>query len=94
MEKPTRMAFILISFPKGSRAFLDTISLISKYEPFLLGSVQVPDPDNAQDSIFGILVRASTDQLGAITGSLGKVPGVKVKSAVLPIDENGSKNRL
>jgi len=30
------------------------------------------------------LVKANTDQLGAITGSLGKITGVKVKSAVLP----------
>lgn len=86
MQKPTRMAFILISFPKGSRSFLEVVSLISKFESLLLGSLQVPDPDS-KDSIFGILVKADTDQLGAITGSLGKIPGVKVKSAVLPMKE-------
>ena len=86
------MAFILISFSKGSRAFLDVVSLISKFESFLLGSIHVPSPDN-EDSVFGILVKANTDQLGAITGSLGKIPGVKVKSAVLPMKEkNDSKS--
>jgi hypothetical protein len=86
MEKSTRMAFILISFPRGSRAFLEVISLIGKFEPLFLGSIHVPNPDN-EESIFGVLVKASTDQLGAITGSLGKISGVKVKSAVLPMDE-------
>ena len=86
MEKPIRMAFILISFPKGSRAFLEVVSLISKFESILLGSIHVPSQEKGE-SIFGILVKANTDQLGAVTGSLGKIQGVKVKSAVLPKEE-------
>ena len=86
MNKPIRMAFVLVSFSKGSRAFLEVVSLLSKFESFLLGSIYVPGAKN-DDAIFGILIRANTDQLGAITGSLGKIQGVKVKSAVLPIDE-------
>jgi len=93
MQKPTRTAVILISFPKGSKAFLEIVSLISKFEALLLGSVHVLNQDK-KNSIFGILVQADTDQLGAITGSLGKIPGVKVKSVVLPTDENDSKNRV
>ena len=80
------MAFVLISFPRGSRAFLEVVSLISKFEALLFGSVHVIDLEK-KESIFGILVKADTDQLGAITGSLGKIPGVNVKSAVLPADE-------
>ena len=83
MEKPIRMAFILISFPKGSGAFLKIISLISKFESLFLGSIHVPDLEN---EIFGVLIKADTDQIGAITGSLGKISGVKVKSAILPED--------
>ena len=90
MSKSARMAFILISFPKGSKGFLEVISILSKYEPFFLGSIHIPDPDSI-DSLFGILVKANTDQLGAITGSLGKIEGVKIKSAVLPIDEENNK---
>ena len=86
MQKPTRTAVILISFPRDSKAFLEIVSLISKFEALLLGSVNVFNQDN-KNSIFGILVKANTDQLGAITGSLGKIPGVKVKSAVLSTDE-------
>ena len=86
MNKPIRMTFVLVSFPRGSRAFLEVVSLLSKFESLLLGSIYVPDA-KSEDAIFGILIKADTDQLGAITGSLGKVQGVKVKSAVLPIDE-------
>jgi len=80
------MAFILISFPSGSRAFLDIVSVMSKFERYMMGSIQVPDP-RKQNSLFGILMRANTDQLGAFTGLLGKIKGVNVKSAVLPEDK-------
>ncbi len=83
MTQETRMAFVIIVFPRGSRALLDVISALSKFESILLGSIQVPD-QGSESSIFGILVKATTDQLGALTGPLGKIHGVKVKSAVLP----------
>jgi hypothetical protein len=93
MQKAKRTAIILISYPKDSKAFLEIVSLISKFEALLLGSVNVFN-QSKKNLIFGVLVEASTDQLGAITGSLGKISGVKVKSAVLPEDENKSKNRI
>jgi len=77
------MCFILISFPKGSHSLLEIFSLIGKYESLFLGSINVTIPDS-NESVFGILVNANTDQLGAITGSLGKITDVKIKSAVLP----------
>lgn len=92
MEKSKRIAFILISFPRGSRGFLEVVSLISKFESLFLASVHVPELEK-EESAFGILIKANTDQLGAMTGSLGKIPGVKVKSAVLPMNgENNFKN--
>jgi len=90
MNKVVRTAFILISFSKGSRGFLDVVAIVSKFERFLIGSIHVPSQQD-EDSVFGILVKADTDQLGAITGSLGKVKGVKVKSAVLPLDDDEMK---
>ena len=92
MQKFTRMAFVLIGFPRGSRAFLEVVSVISKFESIFLGSIHVPNPEK-EESVFGVLIKADTDQLGAITGMLGKISGVKIKSAVLPINENDSKNK-
>lgn len=89
MQKSIRMAFVLISFPRGSRAFLEVISIISKFESLLLGSIHVPSLEKNEESVFGILIKVDTDQLGAITGMIGKISGVKLKSAVLPIDEKG-----
>ena len=87
------MAFVLISFPAGSRAFLAVVSTINKFEEFLLGSIQVPNPDNSS-SLFGLLIKANTDQLGALTGALGKIVGVNVKSAVLPADKRSTPENI
>ena len=91
MQQTKRMAFIVIIFPKGSRALLEVISILSKFESILLGSIQVPD-QGGKSSIFGILAKATTDQIGALTGPLGKIYGIKVKSAVLPDDKGTLKH--
>lgn len=93
MTQETRMAFVLISFPAGSRAFLEVVSTVNKFEPFLLGSIQVPNPDE-KNSLFGLLIKANTDQLGALTGVLGKIKGVNVKSAVLPADKKSTPDNI
>jgi aspartate ammonia-lyase len=36
-------------------------------------------------SIITLIVRATTDELGALTGRLGSLPGVSVKSALAKI---------
>ena len=83
MDKTQRMAFILISFPTGSHALLEVFSLMSKFETFFLGSINVNISEGGESAI-GILIKANTDQMGAITGPIGKINGVTVKSAILP----------
>ena len=87
MQNPVRTSFILITFQKGSRAFLEVVSIVSKNESLILGSIHIPD-QNSNKSAFGLVVKSTTDQLSAMTGPLGKIPGVKVKSAVLPLEES------
>jgi hypothetical protein len=82
MKQNQRMSFILISFDTKSRSFLDIISIISKYDSLFLGSINVPMNEKGSSAL-GILLNATNDQLGAITGSLGKMPGIRIKSAVL-----------
>jgi hypothetical protein len=86
MRQEVRMAFVVVTFPKGSRALLDVVSVLSEFESILIGSIQVPDK-GSDNIIFGILVRATMDELGALTGPLGKIYEVKVKSAVLSSEE-------
>ena len=41
----------------------------------------VPDPQGGE-AVIGLIVRGTIDQLGALTGRLGNLPGVRAKSAL------------
>lgn len=41
----------------------------------------VPDPQGGE-AVIGLIVRGTNDQLGALTGRLGSLPGVRAKSAL------------
>ena len=48
----------------------------------IVGRIGVPYKDRGV-SVIGLIVEASTDQLGAMTGKLGMLPKVKVKSILV-----------
>ena len=41
----------------------------------------VPDPQSGE-AVIGLIVRGTNEQLGALTGRLGNLPGVRAKSAL------------
>lgn len=53
--------------------------LLDQYAGIVLSSTDMP-PAVPETRLTGITVRASTDELGAFTGKLGLVQGVRVKS--------------
>ena len=56
-------------------------SLISQHEHLILGRIGLPYREK-QVSIIGLLVEGTTDALGAFSGKLGAVSGIKIRSAV------------
>lgn len=57
-------------------------SVISQYADLVVGRMGVPYRERGL-SIIALLVDGSTDALGAMTGKLGNIPGVKVRSVLL-----------
>ncbi len=57
-------------------------SVISQYVDLVVGRMGVPYRERGL-SIIALLVDGSTDALGAMTGKLGNIPGVKVRSVLL-----------
>ena len=55
--------------------------VLSEYAELILARVGLPRRDKGI-SVITLVVEASTDELGALTGSLGKIDGVSVKSAL------------
>jgi len=55
--------------------------ILSKYGQYIIGRMGIPYRERGI-SVIALIIDASTDELGALTGRLGSVPGVKVKSAI------------
>ena len=55
--------------------------LLSEYSTIIIGRMGIPRPEESV-GIIALIIEGSTDQVGALTGKLGRVPGVTVKSAL------------
>lgn len=56
-------------------------AILSEFGSLIRGRMGVPDPER-QEAVICLVVRGTTDQLGAMNGRLGNLPGVQVKSAL------------
>lgn len=78
MEKRIGTAIILIE-EKNSIDALNTI--ISKHSQIIVSRQGLPR-QNGQ-SIISLVLEGSTDEIGSLTGQIGRLNGVQVKSALL-----------
>lgn len=55
--------------------------VLSKYGGIVRGRIGVPDHETGL-AVIGLIVEGTNEQVGAMTGMLGNLPGVTVKSAL------------
>ncbi len=85
MEK--RIGIIAVLVEENSIAGqLNTI--ISSYSNIILGRQGMPFRDKGIN-IISLIVEGTTDQIGALTGKIGRLPKVRVKSVLTSYKENG-----
>jgi putative iron-only hydrogenase system regulator len=64
-------------------------TIVSDFSDIVTGRMGVPMPDR-NVSIISIVVTGTVETIGAFTGQLGQLPGVRVKSLLTPYrDESG-----
>ena len=56
-------------------------SIISEHSDLILGRQGIPLRDKAM-SVISLVLEGNTDQIGSLTGKLGRLPGVKVRSVL------------
>lgn len=76
-----RIAVIGIVISSQEQAVNKVNEILSKYALNIVGRMGVPKPEKGF-SVIALIVEGTTDEIGALTGKLGSVKGVKVKSAV------------
>lgn len=79
MEK--RIGFVGIIVGDRERAAPAVNRILSEHAGLLLARVGLPQRER-QVAVITLVVEATTDELGRLTGQLGLVPGVKVKSGL------------
>jgi len=79
MEKRLGFVGIIIQKRKVSAALVNNI--LSEFGQIVIGRMGIPHLKDER-SIITLIVEATTDELGALTGKLGKISGVSVKSAL------------
>jgi putative iron-only hydrogenase system regulator len=56
-------------------------SILSEYGEMIIGRMGIPYPPKGIH-VISLIVHGTTDQIGAMTGKLGALKGVQVKSAL------------
>ena len=56
-------------------------TIISEHADMILGRQGIPLRDRST-SVISLLLEGNTDLIGSLTGKLGRLPGVKVKSVL------------
>lgn len=56
--------------------------ILTQFGDLILGRMGLPHLEE-DHSVITLIVRATTDEIGSLTGRLGQIPGVTVKSALV-----------
>jgi putative iron-only hydrogenase system regulator len=81
MSRENRISVIGIIIYDREKSAERVNEILSKYGRLIIGRMGVPYRERGI-SVIALIVDATTDELGALTGQLGSIPGVKVKSAI------------
>ncbi|MFO7938184.1 MAG: iron-only hydrogenase system regulator [Bacteroidales bacterium] len=86
MEKRIGTAIILVE-TKDSAARVNRV--LSDHAACIIGRQGLPRPDGT--SIISLVLEGTTDELGSLTGQLGRLQGLQVKSALLKNSTSNEK---
>ena len=79
MSKRLGVIGIVIHEPK--QVVTKVNALLSDYGQLIVGRMGIPRPEE-HVGVIALIVEGDTDQIGALTGKLGNLAGVTVKSAL------------
>lgn len=71
---------------EGDRSIAASVNaILSEYADLIIGRMGLP---NAHDRVFliSIGVKGTAERISAMTGRIGRLPGVKIKSAVSEVE--------
>ncbi|CEO88562.1 MAG TPA: CopG family transcriptional regulator [Syntrophaceticus sp.] len=79
----SRLGVVGIVIEDRKRASESVNSILSQHGTIIVGRMGVPYQAR-QVSVIALIVDGTTDEIGAMTGKLGNIPGVTVKTVLTP----------
>lgn len=76
-----RIAVIGVVVIRRSEAARRVNTILSDYAEIVVGRMGIPYRERDL-SVISLIVDGTTDEIGALTGKLGSIEGVKVKAAI------------
>jgi putative iron-only hydrogenase system regulator len=76
-----RIAVIGVVVMERSEAARRVNTILSDYGEMIVGRMGIPYRERGM-SVISLIVDGTNDQIGALTGKLGSIEGVKVKAAI------------
>ena len=80
-----RIAVIGIVIEKNRSASSKVNEVLSAYGDYVVGRMGIPDKEK-DVYVISVIVKATTEIISAITGKLGRIENVTVKSAVTNVE--------
>lgn len=80
-----RYGFVGITIDKTKTTGVEVQKVLSIYPEIIMGRMGLPSLEDGKISVITLIVNTTTDELGALTGKLGKINGVNVKSGLCKI---------
>ena len=80
MKEPVRLGFVgIVIEERDSSALVNRV--VGQFQSIVTGRIGVPDHETGR-AVIGLLVKGSATEVGKLTGKLGNIPGVSVKSVL------------
>ena len=76
-----RLGFVGVILHNRKKTAPEVNNILTEFGELVIGRMGIPHVKRELNVIV-LIVNATTDELGALTGKLGKVAGVSVKSAL------------
>ena len=79
-ERRYAFAGIIIEDRENSAPLVQKI--LSEYSSIITGRMGIPNLEEGGLSIITVILHASTDEIGALSGKIGRIPGVSIKTGI------------
>ena len=89
METEKRIGFIGIIVDRKDH-IEEVNRILTRYSGIFRGRIGIPNHED-ETAVIGLIAEGSNEELGALTGKLGNIPGIIVKSALSPMKKNEKK---